>query len=533
MDTPKPTTIECSSEWNDLGRLKVRPVESVTAGLWIPEDWAYPGVASPLPKVVILLRFRVHGIRNAADWLEQMCHTGEALVWLSVVEAKTTLGEWRQSICGDCEEWNDFKMEEGLVMTIVRSKPPHVVDVDPRLRIAVGVGEDQESTAMRAECGLGLEDLLERLKREEVPTVALSMVLRPPNPTVGDGRPFILVGLGEEQLPRVFISVDMRIIRPSDEEVGSDELTRFADSMKHISWVVGRGKAIVLREETVSLSERKRREEVDMEIDAEGLRKIWEKYCKVTKNEKESRRRSADDFLSGAGIYIFQGRDGEGYSHHATAAAPVPSEVGSAIDDTLMKESHMVEQRRHERSSLRAGHSGSVELTILARSVEEAFTKLGFPPGGPALSRARFVAILEKLCADTNSARVVRYDLFKAEVRPLLPFSEAEIVKYREAFEDCDHEHTGRVNLTELRLLLKDIIASFADVTENEHECTEGADRDDFSREVFGDGLESAIGDNDGDADFASFLILARRMKMGYNPVTLSCVGTLLNLALV
>ncbi|EER11932.1 hypothetical protein Pmar_PMAR009368, partial [Perkinsus marinus ATCC 50983] len=66
--------------------------------------------------VVILLRFRVHGIRNAADWLEQMCHTGEALVWLSVVEAKTTLGEWRQSICGDCEEWNDFKMEEGLVM---------------------------------------------------------------------------------------------------------------------------------------------------------------------------------------------------------------------------------------------------------------------------------------------------------------------------------------------------------------------------------------------------------------------------------
>ncbi|EER00442.1 hypothetical protein Pmar_PMAR002442, partial [Perkinsus marinus ATCC 50983] len=117
----------------------------------------------------------------------------------------------------------------------------------------------------------------------------------------------------------------------------------------------------------------------------------------------------------------------------------------------------MVEQRRHERSSLRAEHSGTVELTILARSVEEAFTKLGFPPGGPALSRARFVAILEKLCADTNSARVVRYDLFKAEVwrltreqhrfsevRPLLPFSEAEIVKYREAFEDRDHEHTGR-----------------------------------------------------------------------------------------
>ncbi|EER15464.1 hypothetical protein Pmar_PMAR010429, partial [Perkinsus marinus ATCC 50983] len=88
-----------------------------------------------------------------------------------------------------------------------------------------------------------------------------------------------------------------------------------------------------------------------------------------------------------------------------------------------------------------------------------AFTKLGFPPGGPALSRARFVAILEKLCADTNSARVVRYDLFKAEVCPLLPFSEAEIIKYREAFEDCDHEHTGRVSLAELRLALKDIIA--------------------------------------------------------------------------
>ncbi|EER18666.1 hypothetical protein Pmar_PMAR001443 [Perkinsus marinus ATCC 50983] len=159
--------------------------------------------------------------------------------------------------------------------------------------LPVGVGEDQESTAMRAECGLGLEDLLERLKREEVPTVALSMVLRPPNPTVGDGRPLILEGLGKEKLPRVFVSVDMRIIRPSVEEVGSDELTRFgdrtvvhhvrdgfirfADSMKHISWVVGLGKATVLREEIVSLSERKRREEVDMEMDAEGLRKIWEK----------------------------------------------------------------------------------------------------------------------------------------------------------------------------------------------------------------------------------------------------------------
>ncbi|EER16557.1 hypothetical protein Pmar_PMAR005588, partial [Perkinsus marinus ATCC 50983] len=71
-------------------------------------------------------------------------------------------------------------------------------------------------------------------------------------------------------------------------------------------------------------------------------------------------------------------------------------------------------------------------------------------------------------------------------------------------------------------------------MSENEHECTEGADRDDFSREVFGDGLESAIADNDGDVDFASFLILARRMKMGgYNPVTFFCVGTLLNLALV
>ncbi|EER10879.1 hypothetical protein Pmar_PMAR007197 [Perkinsus marinus ATCC 50983] len=135
---------------------------------------------------------------------------------------------------------------------------------------------------MRAECGLGLEDLLERLKREEVPTVALSMVLRPPNPTVGDGRPLILEGLGKEKLPRVFVSVDMRIIRPSVEEVGSDELTRFADSMKHISWVVGRGKASVLREETVSLSERKRREEVDMEMDAEGMRKIWEK-CRLSR----------------------------------------------------------------------------------------------------------------------------------------------------------------------------------------------------------------------------------------------------------
>ncbi|KAF4706729.1 hypothetical protein FOZ62_019319, partial [Perkinsus olseni] len=51
MDMPNPGTVDCSpDDRNGLGRLKIRPVQPST-GLWVPEDWTYLGVASPLPQL--------------------------------------------------------------------------------------------------------------------------------------------------------------------------------------------------------------------------------------------------------------------------------------------------------------------------------------------------------------------------------------------------------------------------------------------------------------------------------------------------
>ncbi|KAF4678020.1 hypothetical protein FOL47_006969 [Perkinsus chesapeaki] len=160
MDMPNPSIIDCHSNTTS-GPPPVpllRPVKP-SAGLWVPQDWTYLGVASPLPDLwlelltsharvgayqskapggagspspvadtqcqwnngtaaVALLRLRVHGIQEAK--VVEKASTGEdILVGLTLSEAKdetnTILGDWQKWI-GEGVKLENMKMEEGIVM---------------------------------------------------------------------------------------------------------------------------------------------------------------------------------------------------------------------------------------------------------------------------------------------------------------------------------------------------------------------------------------------------------------------------------